>query len=497
MNIMGIPLLLSQQTLYVLSCLTVILSIRKLINNKIILSVFYVILIFNPDSYASFTTGRYIRDFIYTSFAIIAIACVYAIYLRRNNSKKNIAVWSVLLGVCVSAMFLTREDAIWIMPIICMAIAILFFIYIFSHKKTKDWKSRIALLLLPFIILGMSNTAIALINKAYYGVFVTNEYSEENFIAAYSALCRVKGDNWIPDVPITKNSRMKIYSVSPAFKQLEPYMEGEAEAGYNQGDGEMHGGWINWALRNAVYRAGFSNSAADASNYYKELAKEVNSACDSGKLSCYPSSKGFGQAPPWRGAYFKPLIVSLKESFVYSVKFKECTPFSGYSEDDPAGDMLFSSLANDRAFNDPGQLLSYKQNNNTDYSQILTAQKFNHKKLTVLLLITKVYQQTFLYVCLLGILLYVLFSIYSLIFLIRKHRFLYFTEWLFSTAAFLSCLLRLLILAYVNISSFPTLNVLYMAPVYPLMIISCFFSFDICYKLISEIMKKNKGKVKA
>jgi hypothetical protein len=120
-----------------------------------------------------------------------------------------------------------------------------------------------------------------------------------------------------------KDARQRAYSVSPAARELESYFEGlhgkqwaAASHTYPRPWGcadapqscntEILSGWFVWALRDAVTVAGGYRSAADIDAYYTRLAKEINAACDSDLIPC--RDKRASLAPIWRGHYSRDTL---------------------------------------------------------------------------------------------------------------------------------------------------------------------------------------------
>ena len=134
-------------------------------------------------------------------------------------------------------------------------------------------------------------------NWAKYGIYTTCEFRWPKFVAAYGALSRVEHHPWTRYYLLPRETRQRIYAVSPAFRELEPTLEGPpgkawAAIGhdyyYKGGDDDIVGGWFMWALRDAVAAAGHYRSGKAAALFYGRLANEVNRACDAGLLEAGP-----------------------------------------------------------------------------------------------------------------------------------------------------------------------------------------------------------------
>ena len=174
--------------------------------------------------------------------------------------------------------------------------------------------------LLP-ILCGL---AISALNYYHYGVFITTEFADKAFLAAYGATSRVKHQHWQPLLPVPAETRERLYQVSPAFAELRPYFEGDGRGwlahctpNHALCGKDYFGGWYLWAFRDAVTHAGHYRSAPEARAYYWRLAGEINRACDSGTLGCLPPRTTL--FPPMRGEYIPLVTDSVKRTVGYVI----------------------------------------------------------------------------------------------------------------------------------------------------------------------------------
>lgn len=478
----GIPLLLAQQLLYVFACVIFIAAIRRLLPNRAILAVSYCLVLFNPGSYTATATARVIRDFTCASFAFLAVSSMVAIYARVGDRYTTWKPWAVLLGLSLAATLLTREDSAWVLPVIIVA-SLLCAVLTFFRLKGKPRVKGLAVLVLPFVLVGVCSVAIAGANAYAYGNFVTNEYADANFINAYSALCRIDGGKWLPNVPVTRAARQEAYAVSPAFRELEPYLEGQKMPVFvNADDKETHGTFFTWNLRNAVAAAGYCKNAATASAYYKRLAMELNAAFDSGKLKAYPKTISIGMLSPWHSAYLTPTVQKTVYAIWYDATFRDCSPYPIISDPMPAGDDIYQAVTNEVGswdktsdFADTSKEPPLVQT--SGYKLYQGAVKFNHQKLTFLNEVTIGYQKVFPMLFVLACGCYIFLTVYLLVGLFRKKKRRFGPHWLVCTGVFLTFFLRVLIFAYGFVSS--------EVPIIPQYMVSAYFqmAFFVCFTI--------------
>ena len=123
-------------------------------------------------------------------------------------------------------------------------------------------------------------------------------------------------------VHVPKEVRQKAYAVSPAFRELQPFLEGpvgQAFAGYAVEDwpeenfgGEADHGHFWWAFREAAAAAGHCKSGAEAMRYYAQVAQEINDACDRGLIAAGP--KRASLLPPMDSYYLPYFMRALQKA---------------------------------------------------------------------------------------------------------------------------------------------------------------------------------------
>jgi len=306
----GLSLLFAQTLLYIISGALFVISLKKIIRFSSVLILFYAIYIFNPEM-----VTRVMREGIYPAINILVITGLINIYIHRESSKYTLSLWSVFLGIMLSLVWITREEGILILPLFFIIESYAIF-FLYKHFNfSNEFFKRVALcLLLPLAILFGSIHTISYLNKIYYGVYTIAELQSESFLSAYGSLARVESA-FSRYVPVTKEARKIAYSVSPSFKELEQFLEGDKlkhwEAVscklYPSNCGEITGGFFLWALRDAVAMAGHYKSGATAEAYFFKVAHEIDDACDKGLLKC--TNKRATMTPPFRIEYV-PLIAN-------------------------------------------------------------------------------------------------------------------------------------------------------------------------------------------
>jgi len=324
--ILGLPLLLSQNILYVLACVILIIALKPLfLKNYFWLLIIYLIVLFNPASFSE-QNLRVLREGIYPALSLLIIAFSIGILVRRNKKINNFIVWIIGLSIVLPIFWLTREEGVWIMPFLVSIILITGF-NIWKIKGGK-WKRKLKLLIIPFVVLFFSIFTVSSINYYKYGIFSTVEFNNPYFLEAYGSLTRVKDIEWERYLPVSREKMERIYEVSPSFRELQPSFDGEngnmwanisSVLKFNNSN-EIGGGWFMWAFRDAVEAAGYYKDGKSAVNYYKKLSNEIDMACKQKELDCFRKRKTM--MAPFYKEQISPTIESTYKVVNYLLSFE-------------------------------------------------------------------------------------------------------------------------------------------------------------------------------
>ncbi|MFI3135880.1 MAG: hypothetical protein QX197_03795 [Methylococcaceae bacterium] len=284
------------------------------------------------------------------------------------------------------------------------------------------------------------------------------------FISAYGSLSRVNPDSRQRFIPVTKSSRAAIYNVSPAYREISPYLDAETsswssscKAYSNTSCGEIAGGFFMWALRDAVAKAGYYKTGAAATTYYWRLTQEIDNACEQKLLTC--SAERHTLLPIIDrddiGHIFTAFITGINEiirpTIYQSESMRAYWVLFGSSGDNSAID-YFSTI-----IHDPIAPLEHS-NEHARYSKNMQ----ENKQIKILLILEDLYQLSFTPLLLACTLCFIykiklMFSNKSLDIL-----------WLLNASLLLAITIRIIILAIIDATSFPAINPLYISPAYPL-----------------------------
>lgn len=460
----GLPLNFAQQLAYAGACAAVVIACRPALRFHSARLGLYALLLWNPMTYEAPTLGRVLRQNIYTPLTLLIFAALIALYYRRDQPVRRQIGWACTLGLSISAFWMTREESVWVLPsILLLSIAIL--VVAFRTSSVAGWAAvrsgMIALTCFAIPIL-----IVAAKNHAAYNWFGTVETKSAAFQDAYGAMMRVRVGPELTSVPVSRAAREAMYGVSPTFATLRPYLEGDVGRGWAEASTyvthlpaeqrEIGGGWLIWALRDAVAAAGYTHNAGEAIAFYRRMADEINQACDDGRLSAGPARSGF--LPPLLAGQITEIGRTVGEFADFFVSFKG---FGAFTPPSIGGDDVLT-LFRDMT----GEALSPSEDGTN--LPLPNQHLMRERKLNALQSIGK-----FLRPVLLG-----LFCIAQLVVVVRLIQLIWQRQctypMILAAATWGACFAYLLINAIIQVTSFPLLAVSSFAPAYPLLLLFIF-----------------------
>lgn len=337
---LGTPLALMQQLGYVAACAVVIWALAPVVKSGWVRLTILTFLVYNPLTYEGEAMTRILRQHITIPLGLVIAAGVIALVIRRSESWQIRVPWAVGTGLALGLFWNTREEGVWMLPMVGMVA-----VGLAVEAGFKGWRELRGFLILAGLVVvpaWMPTLGISALNKSHYGWFGAVEFRASEFKDAYGALTRVTVGPNLSRVPVSREARWAIYEISPAFAELRPHLEAGGFASkwferdhYPVEEGQYMAGWFMWALRDAITASGHGASPQGFVDYCARLAEEVNAACDAGEIEAVGRRSGF--LSRWHPDYgvrmkaeWKPY---LKES-LYKKGFETIVPSSDGTDDD-------------------------------------------------------------------------------------------------------------------------------------------------------------------
>ena len=265
--------------LYSLSCLYFIYVFSKRIHNKFVLLLIFIGLQFNPVMYCKTILLRVYRNSLLPMQTLILIAgYTNLLFMKKDDNIKVKIPTIIILTIDIVSIWLSREDAIWILPV-CIFMSLVILI-----KNKKIWKN-LSLLLIPLIATVFLCQVVRLINYNYYGVYTLR--NEKWYNKAVKSINSVKTDVKLIRVINTreKMNRIAEYTIlGEVIDEFNAKADGYSKLDNDPSDDEVENGWFKFVLTEAVLENGYYESPKKTNEFYKTLYENVENAIENGEL---------------------------------------------------------------------------------------------------------------------------------------------------------------------------------------------------------------------
>jgi hypothetical protein len=283
-HLCAVPLRIAIELFQIGAYLVLICAFRKAgIPRSVCLLAFGVMLL-HPASFLF--NNHTMSDSFYAGVLPLALA---GLLLTLFTAKPGHAIWT---GVTLGVLWNTREESILIPAMLGV-----FFSIALCHYRHRmgSWKAAARFGMKPAIALlvplALLVLAVDVANYRVFNSFSKSELTSPSFQAAYKALLRIRPSRPQRFVSVSTEALETAYEVSPTFARLKPQFEGDlghnwqVPAFTSLGLHEIGAPWFFWALRSVAANSGnIHESAEKADRFYRDVATEINRACDEGRV---------------------------------------------------------------------------------------------------------------------------------------------------------------------------------------------------------------------
>lgn len=452
---LGTPLLSVQAALYLFAVIAICAVLRPLIKNDWLLLLLFVLLLFQPASFDAVSNNRTLRTSLSVSLALLTLAGFIKVAASPLRQWEAILL-GLFSGTILALFSMTREDTVWLLPALAILLGSKWLVSFLKQQITNPLFTFSTACLCMFSLFIL---AIKMLNTHFYQVFAITEFQHPAFPYAYGTLLRVKPAQRFKYIPVTASTRQLLYNASPAFQKLKGPMELHFAPGWSENSSELTGfqptekqvagGWWMWALRDAAAASSYYKSGATAASYFYQVGREVNEACDTEKLVCYPPHSSMTPILQWED--FQQIIpgyFQLLANYFSTLHFSPYNEASGGTEYEA---QVYSAITHEKLFQNEEQKVAHFDEGT-----------LTQKKLLFLDQLGKTYQLVALPWMSVGLL-----SVLYLVF--KRDRAAYILVGILSSALTLH-----LIVVIIHYTSFPAFGAIYLSALYPLFLITSF-----------------------
>lgn len=325
LNAIHLNVLVGGQILFAGACFVLLAATKPAFKTNLARLWLFGITLFTPATWAEYSLRIY-RDNIYPALVLYLVAGLLGAFLRYRQAPRKAIGYYIVAGFAMGAAWLTHEDNALLLPFLFCASAVYLLFVFFGKFQKREKLAKAGLLLLPFLLWGACVSAWCGMNDQYYGRFIVSDFTSSEFNDAMGAMSRVCIEDQQQYNLIPYATRQKLYQVSPALNSIEPYLETEEiYNGYGSAKTkEIGSGGIHWAIRKAAWRAGYYADAKTSERFYRQVAAEINEACDKGLLPAGP--KRSGTFAVFKKEYLAPTFQKFGEQVKIMAFFEQTGP---------------------------------------------------------------------------------------------------------------------------------------------------------------------------
>jgi hypothetical protein len=277
----GIPLRIAIEFVQMAGYGVLIAALRKAAMPRWLCLVLFALMILHPASFLY--NNHTMSESFYTALLVLTLG---GLLLTLFTKKLGHAVWT---GAASAVLWNTREESFLIPPILLV-------FFVLALWQLREAATRKAHFIFWLKRAGaVSATLLLLVIAAYsanyftFHSFAKSELSSPPFENTLKALLRIKPSQSPRYVTVSMEALGLAYEASPAFARLKPYLEAPEGQAWTKpfvdafGRHEF-GPWFTWALRNVTANAGYFKDPVSTNNFYRTIAREINQACDEGRI---------------------------------------------------------------------------------------------------------------------------------------------------------------------------------------------------------------------
>lgn len=283
-HLLHLPLRLAIELLQIGGALVILIALRRIGTNRWISSVCFAAICFHP---AGFQLDDYTMSD--TFYAALLWYMLGGLLLTASTGQTWIAIGT---GVSIAILWNTREEGLLIVAMVAIWSAIFF---ARERKRAGSMRLTAARITGP-IVVTCATAAVVIIgvyttNYLVYRSFARSEMTARSFQSLFHSLLRIQPTEPKGYVPITSDTLHRAFASSPTFATIQTQLEGshgeswrvetERRVGVPH---EIGVGWIVWATRHAASAAGVFDTVEKSQRFFKKAAREINAACDEGRL---------------------------------------------------------------------------------------------------------------------------------------------------------------------------------------------------------------------
>ncbi len=354
-----VPLLLAHQLLYVFAIAIMMVALRPLVRSRSRRLGAFALLLFNPMTMNTPISARVDRAGIYPALTVLLLACLVGLVSSCDRPRR--ATWAWAAGSTLSLGFLWAVREEWLLLLPALGCGLVLAVVRLGRAPIAVGQrvaAAFAVACIPLTIV-VGTLWVEHVNEAHYGLAITN-VEQTSMSAGLGPMFRVDPVTTFDHFPVTVETREALYEVSPTFAALR----GELEAGGGDrfatirpdGVRDLGGQVFQWVVLDAIGATGGAATARDLDDTFRSIGSEIDAACDDGRLRCGPPHSGI--APAWEWSNLPGLVSRTATGLRKTVDLSAFSALSPDGNGSAADRALFERMTNEQLAPGPNDFLT-------------------------------------------------------------------------------------------------------------------------------------------
>ncbi|WP_373576412.1 hypothetical protein [Parafannyhessea umbonata] len=286
-----------------IACLAFAIALRPRIRPRWVRVVVYLILLYTPLLFTTTYFRRIYRDGMVIPFAILSLSAYIGWYLRRKGPVRGQLPWSAAAVLGLVPLSLIKENFTWVLPFVLVCSIVMAVGWLKGarreHQGARGPIVRVALLVLPLVLVWSASEAVSRVNYERYCFNGTNERFTGSFARVCSDLSGIDTGEKDEGLWVSRKALESAMGASPTLATIRESVEGSWDEWDESFDGhEVYGDLAYWALRQGYYDARKNATARTASAFWSKVDAELRKAEGTGNIGAKGGLRISQVAPP-------------------------------------------------------------------------------------------------------------------------------------------------------------------------------------------------------
>lgn len=278
--------------IWVIDALFVGYIIYKLSNKKWLSLFAYLYTLFMPMAFELFIGTRMYRNSVIAPLSLFVFCILLRkVYSLKNNIKISHEVFfTIMLSLAFPLTYYLKEDGIWILGCLLLAILLeLIYLIIKAKKKNISIKKCIILIILsimPFIVFEIVTIAYKEVNYKFFGVREIETKSGGELGKFVSNVYKIESKDRTSVIWAPNDAIEKAFEASPTLKEHEDLKQEVLCSQWTDYNCEqpIYGDFLTWVMRSALVNTNLWENEKQVNDMFKQVNKELDEAFKNGKL---------------------------------------------------------------------------------------------------------------------------------------------------------------------------------------------------------------------